>query len=76
MVRRGATEINSIIEENKTLIAEVERLERALGPFAASANGLDDAHRDDSDIWEAPVGMSITAGDLRRARSRSQGDLP
>lgn len=46
-----------------------EELEATLRPFAEAADDLDDEHRDGSDIWEASVGMSITAGDLRRARA-------
>lgn len=48
---------------------EVERLREALKPFADAADDLLVAHRDNGEIWETSAAMSITAGDLRRARA-------
>lgn len=65
----------ALLARIEQLEAEVRRLREALKPFADAAEDLDDAHRDDSDIWQAAVGMSIFAGDLRAARATlSEGE--
>lgn len=49
--------------------AENERLRAVLKPFADAADAADDPRdKDASNIWERPVGMEITFGNLRRAR--------
>lgn len=50
--------------EAQTRIAE---LESALEPFADAAADDDSGARDASDIWESPVAVNITFGDLRGA---------
>lgn len=45
-----------------------QELVDALRPFANAADDLDDETKDESEIWEMPAAMSITAGALRKAR--------
>jgi hypothetical protein len=49
--------------------AERDALRKALQPFAAAAENLDEDHRDNSPIWETPAAMGIDAVHLRRART-------
>jgi hypothetical protein len=51
------------------LRSAVRELREALEPFKEAADQLDDDFRDVSDIWEHSSAMSITGGDLKRARS-------
>lgn len=49
--------------------AEVKRLREALRPFAEAFPANDDeGERDNAEIWESPVAMNITFGQLRDAR--------
>lgn len=68
------THLDAIDADDTRLQAENERLRKALKPFAGAADELPDEHHDSTDIWEAPVGMLITAGDLRRARAALDGE--
>lgn len=60
----GATQV-----ERDSLRAKLAKAREALKPFAEASGNLDDDFRDKSDIWEHSSAMSITGGDLRRARS-------
>ncbi len=68
-VYRLRREARDQADEIARLREEVAAAIQLLGPFAEAADDLDDKHGDDSDIWEAPAAMSITAGHLRDARS-------
>lgn len=67
------TDIRSLIQSLSLLQEENEALRAGLEPFAkALADGGDDESQpDDRDIWEHPIAMLITLGDLRRARAVS-----
>jgi hypothetical protein len=56
-------------ERELALMAERDRLRDALRPFAEAADDLDEDHIDKWEIWESPAAMSLTAGDLRKARA-------
>ncbi len=53
--------------------ARIVELEESLKPFAESCRDNidcdDDKWRDGDNLWESPAAMSLTAGDLRRARA-------
>lgn len=51
------------------LARRAQRMEVALRPFAEAADDLDDDAKDRHEIWENPAAMSITCGDIRRARA-------
>ena len=52
--------------------ARVKALEAGLKPFAEACDACDDGpsvHYDREHTWEAPLGMEVTWGDFRQARS-------
>lgn len=54
------------------LIASRTRLstmQAALEPFAAAVDDLDEHDSDGEHLWESPAAMSLSTGDLRRARA-------
>lgn len=59
-------------EETRELLLFLAETLALLNPFVEAADDLDDRTRDDSNIWELPAAMSITAGDLRRLRTHLQ----
>lgn len=63
--RRDAAEATAKLEAAE---AERDALRKALEPFAEAAEDLEDDHRDNSPIWEAPAAMGIDARHLRAAR--------
>lgn len=50
-------------------LARVERLEKALVPFAEAADNLEGNEREDQHLWESPEAMMLSVKDLRAARS-------
>jgi hypothetical protein len=64
--------------ENAALLSRVERMEKALKPFA-EASVVYDGHSSDDPIWVAlhqGSQIRITFGDLRKARSALQEKMP
>ena len=68
-----ATAHLDLFEQLANALDQLEKARSALEPFAEAVENLDDAHRDSSSIWESSAAMSITAGDLRRARAAHEG---
>ena len=57
--------------------ARIVELEAALKPFVEAymynISGEDELWKDHHELWESPVAMALTAGDLRRAARASKG---
>lgn len=53
----------------QTAFERIETLETALKPFADASDELNDKNLDTHDLWDHFVTMTITAGDLRRAKA-------
>lgn len=74
-IEKQAAEIaehDTITERQNALIRKqaerIERLEKALRPFAEAAANMDGDEHDGMSIWESPEALSLTFGNLRRAR--------
>ena len=64
----AARALRQLQATNAAQAAEIERLRKALQPFAEAAEELTNDHPDAVPIWEAYAAAAIDAGHLRAAR--------
>lgn len=68
-----ANRVPDLEDRIAALEAEERALREGLRPFSDAVDDLDEGDADAAHIWEAPVAMGLTVGDLRRARALLQG---
>ena len=70
----AATALSKLAQKVDSQAWRIERLEKALRPFAEALDGnYFETCEDHVDIWESPVATVITFGDLRAARAAMEG---